>query len=524
MDDQSPSFNRRRFLVKGATGLASASATTIALKTLALKPDRVAFAQHRANLPEIQFAISNFIAPAHTFNDGGGDVVLQFGPVFTCFQTMQLTRLPSMTDFQTWHDALESIEAAYPFSPSGVFTFVSYGLPYFNRLPKRLVQAYMPSLRKDPSRFALEESISYPTDYPQQKKKTFNVPVVIEKNDVLLTLRSDSLENIHDILKWLQGSNSLRGKALRSPHFKGLFTFTSSRIMFQQIGLPRKVAHQFHLPYASRVNPKSPMWMGFADQQTSASGPAEIVTFQGNSSARFASLPDDYFKNGAIQHLSHVIQDMSQFYGKDEPYTERVQYMFRSDPIPSLGNPKDQFANGGGPCFFANDASIFLQYREQGVTEASQTGRDIGKLGDGVNKVNDPQPATSPNAGDVGKVRPRMGHLPALQQSSRAPDGTPIHIRMDGPGFDDMDVPDGSIQAKLQFTIFVPTADFFTTMRINQAALKYQQRENANGKSTSLGVEADANGIERFLSATRRQNFLVPPRSHRVFPLRELLD
>ena len=30
---------------------------------------------------------------------------------------------------------------------------------------------------------------------------------------------------------------------------------------------------------------------------------------------------------------------------------------------------------------------------------------------------------------------------PTLQRSSRAADGTPLHIRMDGPGFDTMDVP-----------------------------------------------------------------------------------
>jgi hypothetical protein len=31
-----------------------------------------------------------------------------------------------------------------------------------------------------------------------------------------------------------------------------------------------------------------------------------------------------------------------------------------------------------------------------------------------------------------------------------------------------------------------------------------------------------ANGINSFIHATRRQNFLVPPRRHRAFPLIEL--
>ncbi len=30
------------------------------------------------------------------------------------------------------------------------------------------------------------------------------------------------------------------------------------------------------------------------------------------------------------------------------------------------------------------------------------------------------------------------------------------------------------------------------------------------------------NGLERFSSAMRRQNFLIPPRRHRAFPLLEL--
>jgi hypothetical protein len=61
--------------------------------------------------------------------------------------------------------------------------------------------------------------------------------------------------------------------------------------------------------------------------------------------------------------------------------------------------------------------------------------------------------------------------------------------------------------------VFVPTADFFARMRRNQASLDLQER---------FDVDEDENGLERFLTATRRQNFLVPPRRHRAFPLLEL--
>jgi hypothetical protein len=106
-----------------------------------------------------------------------------------------------------------------------------------------------------------------------------------------------------------------------------------------------------------------------------------------------------------------------------------------------------------------------------------------------------------------------MGHLSCLQRSSRAKDGTPIHLRMDGPGFDAMDVPGGGKLPKLQFTIFVPSAQFFKKLRVNQASLDLQNE---------FGVDPKANGLERFITATRRQNFLIPPRRNRAFPLIEL--
>jgi len=36
-----------------------------------------------------------------------------------------------------------------------------------------------------------------------------------------------------------------------------------------------------------------------------------------------------------------------------------------------------------------------------------------------------------------------------------------------------------------------------------------------------FNVDPDDNGLERFITATRRQNFLCPPRQNRSFPLTE---
>ena len=477
------------------SALASALATLDLVGKAAFLPARPAVAATAA-LPDIQFDIGNYISVPRSIDN----IVVQLPPVHTTFLTARLTRTPTRSDQVAFANALATLENNYPFAAGGVMTFVAYGLPYFNRLPASLVAARMPRLASDHSRFALEEAVPSPTDVsagnPGIVKQRFNVPVAIESNEVLVTVRGDDSSYVADVVSWFGGSNSLSGRSVRSP-VPGLLRFTSSRAMFVQLGLPRYVAGASDLPFAPFIQPNSPMWMGFADQQVHGSGPAAITTFVGNASAKVTTAQrGDYFDNGSVQHLAHDILDMNQFFdldsdnnpGDDGTFLERVQYMFRSTPPPSQGNA-DQFTNGGGPSFLENTF--------QGTNDASNSAQGIGTP---------PDPVT-------GLPQHRMGHLSTLQRSSRAADGTPMHVRMDGPGFDSMDVPDGSSQPKLQFTIFVPSADFFTTMRSNQAA---------QDLSAQFAIDQEDNGLERFITATRRQNFLVPPRRHRAFPLVEL--
>jgi hypothetical protein len=490
--------------------------------------------------PDIQFDLGGFINPAQVFNDGAGNVTAQFPPVYSLFLPVVLTRRPTADHQATLAHALDTIEASYPASPAGALIFsVSYGLPYFSRLPQALVAKHMPVLLSDPSRPVLEEAIPFPTDVvdglvggpgalvPGITKDRFNVDVVIESNDLVFHLRSDSLTNLTSVSLWLQGSNDLNGQHVPSPDFGGLLSFQTPRVQFVQRGLPRKLADQHGFEFASRINPDSTMTMGFVDQQTNAAGPAAITTFVGNATAKLTSAePGDYFDNGSIAHFSHVIEDLYQFYAlprqdsrhpEGEPFTERCQYMFRSNQlgtangIPSAGHA-EQFRDGGGPAFINN---VF-----QGINAAQLGAEDAhGKFTPGNARL-----------GATFTGQSRIGHEAALQQVSRAADGTPLHIRADGPGLDSMDVPAfrtfpgpagaevpaGSDQFKLQFFMYLPTADLFARMRTAQAAQPFQQQFMAGS--------TDDNGLERFITATRRQNFLVPPRRHRAFPLLELAD
>ena len=522
----------RRTALKASSAALLASQLAL-FEELAVTPVRPAFAAPA--FPDIQFDNGAFVHGPATFNDGAGNVVAQFGVTYTLLVPARLTRNPTRADQTTLANALATVEATFPASPSGVLiTSLSYGLPYFNRLPASLVASRMPRLTSNTSRFVLEESPAFPTDagQPGITKDRFTNRVAIESNDVLFELRSDVLGNLVDVSAWVAGSNSLNGRNVASPAFNGLFSFQTPRLQFVQPGLPRKVAdaafsnisNQLY-EYHTRINPDSSMTMGFVDQQTNASAPPSDIIFAstGAGAGLTTAKAGDYFDNGAIAHFSHDIEDLYQFYATPnqdsrhpdgEPFTERVMYMFRanqlgtSNGLPASGN-SDQFTNGGGPAFINN----VFQGNNSVTHEANAKTTPFG-------------PAPNNTQDNTFTGLPRIGHIAGLQRFGRTSSGKPLHIRNDGPGFDSMDVGafqlfpggpqvgSGTNQFKLQFLVFVPTAELFRQMRVGVAA---QDLQAPNGK-----VADDDNGLERFITATRRQNFLVPPRRHRSFPLLEL--
>jgi hypothetical protein len=476
----------RRLTRRGLIQLGAGALGLPLLSSLITAPRRLARAAPN-QLPEIQFDIADFLSPAENL-DG---TLFQLGPVFTLFVTGRLSRSPNRRDADVLASAFEAIENSYPYSPSGVFLSIAYGIPYFNRLPGgmqgELVSGRMPRLLLDRRRFALEEAVPAPTDVsaanPDIEKANFNIPVAIETNDFVITMRSDLQENLLDVMSWMTGAGELAGQTLAPPRFEGLIEFTSSRLMFIQRGTPRRLAESEALSYADRINPDSPMWMGFASQQVDSSGPAPITTFQGNRSAQFTDANgDSYFADGSVQHLSHAILDLDRWYADNQPYVKRVSQMFRSNPPPASG--EDGFNNGGGPAFVANSF--------RGRDDARQNA-----IGEGTD-------------GGAGAI----GHTNAIQRASRAADGTAFHIRVDGPGYDEMDVPSGRKQPKSHFSIYLPSSEVFERMRRYQSAVDLEK---------AYGLATGRAGIEPFTTTTRRQNFLVPPRRHRAFPLVELL-
>ncbi|HEY7295861.1 MAG TPA: hypothetical protein VH916_12525, partial [Dehalococcoidia bacterium] len=76
----------------------------------------------------------------------------------------------------------------------------------------------------------------------------------------------------------------------------------------------------------------------------------------------------------------------------------------------------------------------------------------------------------------------------------------------------------GGYAAGLHFVAFAPTSDTFHRVRLGMDG-QHGQRA-VPGPFAVLGAEKGLNAV---LRTTHRQNFLVPPRAHRSFPLAELL-
>ncbi|GAA3435343.1 hypothetical protein [Kutzneria kofuensis] len=275
----------------------------------------------------------------------------------------------------------------------------------------------------------LKRAVASPTDVApgshvlELRRPEFTVPLRLENNDVLFTIRGDDSSYVADVVSWLSGSNQLVGRPIASPRFDAGLRITSSRAMFVQIGLPRYIAANAGLSFASFVNPHSPMWMGFADQQVDASAPAQNVTFVGGGGIHLSTATaGSYFDNGAVQHLSHDLLDLEQFTSTAATPTRARTRASRSTsgsstcstPPRRRAEPNDPFYNGGGPTNLKMLGAV-VRNEFHGAGYAEQSARQLQ----------------------------RMGHLSTLQRSGRTADGRPIHQRIDGPGFDAMDTTTG---------------------------------------------------------------------------------
>jgi hypothetical protein len=453
-----PQLSRRTLLLSAGGGLAAAAGVAALYAGLA----RLAAPPQRVGPPPNGYPEGQYEVAAYGVRvvaDPATAVQVTVPPLWNLVITATLTRRPSLHDQQRLEAALRAIESAYAYAPSGVFALVAYGLPYFTSyIRPELFAAHLPRMVDASQQPVLLDAIRFASD---------PATTLLERNDVVFHLRSDVLAHLHDIQRALFArSGTLAGQPAPAADIADLFHVTSVRTGFVGAGLPRRMAEQARLSVAAQIPETSPLFMGFTSTQTLGQAHEVAVRFDGKRDPALQPLttarPGDYFAGGTSLHLSHLREDLDSWYAL--PYEQRLTRMFE----PRVAARPDQVTVN---TFWLNP---------------------------------------NPSAVDATQAR-LVGHNEAVQRGSRAPEGQALQLRVDFNTLDDME---GTGPGPgVHFVAFTPGSPIFHASR---------QAMDATDLAAANALAPTAVGINAFIHATRRQNFLVPPRRHRAFPLLEL--
>lgn len=373
---------------------------------------------------------------------------------------------------RTLEDALRGIERQFASTPEGLGVTVAWGLPYFRRVVPAAWAAHAPYDRRARTAALL----------PTRRFQSDPSNTRLEENDVAVLLRSDHLDHIASAARTLFDRLDL-------------FDVTSIRKGFAGggfdggPGLPRQMALAANVPGADLIPHGAELFLGFTSTQKQGLGPHKIANFE---TLGYVDVRSGYFSGGTHMHLSHITEQLDTWYQLFD-YGERVDTMF----LPGLRVKEGTQTVRQGPADVATRRQIARGFEKQGV----------------------------------------IGHSSAIQTASRlAADhvavdgtvyrkGTAIPIRAD---FNTLDNPffwsahpsvDGMSDqpsAGVHFVVFNPSSDDFERMRNAMDGIF------PGGGRIKLPPRDRGQGFNSVLQTTHRQNFLVPPRRHRSFPLAEL--
>jgi hypothetical protein len=370
-------------------------------------------------------------------------------------------------------DSLKTLEGKYDATPAGLGITIAWGLPYFEQHVPEAWRRHAPYDRRA-QKLALLAARRFPSD-PEE--------TVLEQNDVAVLLRSDSSDHVAD------GARTL---------FRDLRVFEPTSIRRGFVGggfggrtsLPKKVAVAAGVAGADLIPDTAQLFLGFTSTQKDGLGPRRIANFE---TLGYVDLgPRGYFHQGTHMHLSHVLENLEAWYLNFD-FQERVDTAFR----PGLRVGLNAQTVSQGPHQVEHDTQVKRDFRDTG----------------------------------------RIGHSSAIQTTSRLqrdivgedgtnyPRGTAIPQRAD---FNTLDNPfawsadpkrdqmQASPAAGVHFVVFNPSSDDFHRNRLAMDGVL------PDGTRLPLPARARGQGFNSILRTTHRQNFLVPPRRHRSFPLAEL--
>jgi hypothetical protein len=468
-------LTRRQFVAGGAAALGAAGIYEL-VDRFATAPERVS----TRVLPSEQHVLGR----PQVIVDNGVEVVVPplHHEVVTAVLKVEETPAALAEARASLRETLQALDAQYEPAPKGVSVSIGWGLPYFARYVPAQADQHVPvDLRasKEAGRKVrgVIDAIRFPSD-PED--------LILEDNDLAVFLRGDNREFI------AEASSALFDDT------KGLFELTSIRRGFAGGGfdgsqsLPKQMAMAAGIGGAELIPDTAELFLGFTSTQKAGLGPPGIANFE-TLPGYTDQFPSGYFLGGTAMHLSHLFEDVEAWYLNFD-YPERVSTTFK----PGLD-----------------------------VEEGTQTVPQDGEDADGAKTVE--QDAQRYDA---------VGHSSVMQPASRLqadvtgndgvlyPKGTAVPQRADFNTLDnpflwsarpDVDGQSDEPAAGLHFVVFTPTSDDFHRTRLAMDGIL------PNGTSIPIHPRSRGQGFNSILQTTHRQNFLVPPRRNRSFPLSELL-
>jgi hypothetical protein len=365
--------------------------------------------------------------------------------------------------------ALASLEQRFPPSPAGLGITLAWGLPYFERIVPAQWRRNAPHDRRA-QRAAL---------LPARRFTSDPATTILEENDVAVVLRSDSLDNVSAAAQELF-------------HELGVFEPTSIRRGFAGGGfdggksLPKRMATAAGVPGADLIPDEAELFLGFTSTQAQGLGPRRIVNFE---TLGYVELPTPYFREGTHMHLSHLGEQLDAWYQLFD-FRDRVDTMFR----PGLPVAAGTLTVRQAPKDVATASDVARGYHRDGTIGHSAAIQTASRL-------------QAEHVAEDGTVYPKGTAVP-----QRADFNT-----LDNPFFWSADPVHDGMQhepaAGVHFVVFNPTSDDFDRVR------RAMDGELPDGTRLEFPVDNSRQGINSVLTTTHRQNFIVPPRRHRSFPL-----
>ncbi len=377
--------------------------------------------------------------------------------------------------------ALDEIEGVYPLHPGGILMQVAYGLSYFKDfIPAAVTDRLMPRAIENgkPGAWALIDSIKFPKD-PDH--------LVLEQNDISFHFKSDYNEHINDVMRALfqPGTHALNGIPAENVYVGDLFNVTSIRRGFAGRGMPRIVGTRLGIPGADKIPAGAMLFMGFTSSHVHGLAQGTLPSFE-TIPGYTDQTPDSYFANGTMMHLSHIVIDLEGWYGLE--HQKRLHRMFhpRRTEGPEVLSPSQ-----------APETTTFKAQLEEDA-------KSHGVLGHNAQM----------------QFLSRLDKDTTTVYGDRLPKGTVLFLRQD---FDTVENPfefssDGPVRPTpkpgVHFIGFAPSAQLFEKIRKEMDGVDLQKKYNLPDENT---------GFTKFLVTTHRQNYLEPSRSHRSFPLAEMI-